>query len=121
MRAVSDFLQQHMGGHVNVGRRLTIYGFNAMHVSFQFWTRRWGYICFHPPIPKWALGARWPWYLYISPNATPWAATFGIGPGIDMDDREGIAWRRENLGHGFNSEPLDYNDMQPPRLRKVGP
>lgn len=121
MGKVSEWCSEHLGGHIS-GRwpmLWTLYGFNAMHVCLNVWTRRWGWICFHPPVPRFLLGMRAPWYLYISPNATPWAATWGVGPGIDRESRSGMRWRRENLGHGFDSDLLDYDDMQPPHLRKA--
>lgn len=63
-------------GHFNIGRRITIYGANAMHWAIN--VRIFGtYVCFHPTTRT--FGARWPWYFYISPNATPWAATFKRG------------------------------------------
>ena len=116
MARIDDFLEKHLGGHISPGWRFTLYGFNAMHVAAQIGTRRWGYICFHPPMR--CFGQWWPWYIYLSPNATPWAATWGVGPGFDREAREGAPWRRQNLGHGFASEPLSYNEMQPPHLRK---
>jgi hypothetical protein len=62
-------------GHVNIGP-ITIFGANAMHwaVNIQF---RGTYLCFHPRTRT--HGAVWPAYFYISPNATPWAATFKLG------------------------------------------
>jgi len=86
-----NWFERHLGGHLSfklLGHRITIYGFNAMHVAINIHTRRWGYICFHPPMP------RWPWYLYASPNATPWAASWGIGPGIEREEKNRIKHRR---------------------------
>ena len=74
-----NWFERHLGGYVRLGN-LVIYGFNAMHVALNWRTKRWGYICFHPTIRS--FGKWWPWYFYISPNATPWAATFGVGPGF---------------------------------------
>jgi uncharacterized membrane protein YwaF len=62
-------------GHVTIGP-LTIYGANAMHWAINLSTR-WGYLCAHPTTKT--FGGRWPWYVYLSPNATPWAATWKIG------------------------------------------
>lgn len=71
------WMQEHFGGHLNIGP-LTIYGYNAMHVALNLRVFN-TYVCFHP---TWKVfGYWWPWYFYISPNATPWAATFKIGRG----------------------------------------
>ena len=95
------FFERHFGGHINIGRRVTIYGFNAMHVAVNVRTKRWGYVCFHPTIR--CFGKWWPWYFYVSPNGTPWAATYAIGPGFD-GERELVAIRRHELGHNFDSD-----------------
>jgi len=68
-------------GHINIGRRVTIYGDNAMHFAVNVWTHRWGYICFRPSTRRHGHWNRW--YFYVSPNATPWAATWGCGPGFN--------------------------------------
>ena len=79
-------------GHFRIGR-LTVYGANAMHWAVNYWTRRWGYVCFHPSTRT--FGGRWPWYFYVSPDATPTEATWGCGPGYrrpesaHRDAREG--------------------------------
>lgn len=81
-----DFGRQHYGkrwqdrifpGHIRFGG-VVLYGANAMHWALDISTR-WGYLCFHPTTRT--FGGRWPWYLYLSPNATPWAARWGFGPG----------------------------------------
>jgi hypothetical protein len=95
------WLEKHFGGHLCVGRRLTVYGWNAMHVAVNYRTRRWGYICFHPPL-YWC-GRWWPWYFYLSPNATPWAATFALGPEFSTEDRRKANTRRRRFGHGFDT------------------
>lgn len=62
-------------GHVSIGP-VTIYGANAMHWAIN--VRAFGtYICFHPRTRT--FGGLWRSYFYISPNATPWAATFKLG------------------------------------------
>lgn len=65
-------------GHVRVGP-VVIYGANAMHYAINIRTRE-GYICAHPTTGR---NDAWPWYLYVSPNATPQSAWWGIGPGYD--------------------------------------
>ena len=77
-----NILEKYLDGHITIklfGLVITIYGFNAMHVAVNIATETKGYVCFHPTM--WCFGKWWPWYLYISPNATPWAATLIIGPG----------------------------------------
>lgn len=77
---MNNWLEKHLGGHIHFWR-VTIYGYNAMHVAINIYTKRWGYLCFHP---TWKVfGHWWPWYFYVSPNATAWAATFKLGPGVD--------------------------------------
>jgi hypothetical protein len=95
------WLERHFGGYVTVGR-LTVYGWNAMYVAFDYRTRCWGYVCFHPPL-YWC-GQWWPWYFYLSPNATPWASTFALGPTFSVEDRRRAAMRRRKFGHGFDTE-----------------
>jgi len=84
-------------GHINLGKRITVYGNNAMHYSIEIWTKRFGFICFHPSIKD------WPWYFYCSPNATPWAATYAIGPGLREDDKKFAPIRKSKFGHNFDS------------------
>ena len=74
-----SFWERHFGGHFNLGP-ITVYGWNAMHVAVNIRTV-WGFICFHPPFR--VFGKWWPWYFYISPDATPQSATYGIGPGFN--------------------------------------
>ncbi len=64
-------------GHRTIGP-VVIYGANAMHWAVNIGTR-WGYLCWHPTTHTY--GGRWPWYLYMSPDATPQGRTWGIGPG----------------------------------------
>lgn len=71
-------------GHVSFlrlpsGRKfITIYGANAMHWAIDIWF--FGqYYCFHPTTKT--FGCKWPWYFYISKDATPFNA-WGIGPGF---------------------------------------
>lgn len=91
------------------GRRVTIFGFNAMHVAINVWTRRWGYVCFHPTMR--VFGRWWPWYFYVSPNATPWAATFAIGPGLERLDKHRAPIRRAKYGHNYSTDELASDEM----------
>lgn len=92
-RAVEDWLETHLGGYICIGPAI-IYGFNAMHVALNIRTRR-GYICFHPTIKFY--GRKWPWYFYVSRNATPWLATVIAGPGVYERDRIKAKRRRHLL------------------------
>ena len=91
-RVVGEWLESHFGGHIKVGP-ITIYGFNAMRVALNIRTCRWGYICFHPTIKFY--GRKFPWYFYISRNATPWLATVAIGPGVGEQDKAKAKRRRQ--------------------------
>jgi len=83
-RASLPFFERHFGGSVSFtafGKRVTIYGWNAMHIAIDIrWTRH-KFICFHPTFKM--FGVWWPWYLYTSPDATPCNAYWGIGPGFN--------------------------------------
>jgi len=64
-------------GHVTVGP-VTFYGANAMHYAVNIRTP-WGWLCARPTTNQ---SGRRPWYLYLSPNATPQARVWGVGPGL---------------------------------------
>lgn len=101
-----------IGGHFNLGH-LTIFGDNAMHFGCTYWTKRYGYICFQLPIPCGIADKfRWqPLYLYLSPNATPWCATYVLGSRFDFKDKIKAKYRKKLLGHNFqyDSEKEDLN------------
>jgi hypothetical protein len=63
-----------LDGHINIGP-MTIYGRNAMHWGVDIKTR-WGFVCFRLPFR--CFGRWWRLYLYVSPDATPTAATWSI-------------------------------------------
>lgn len=105
--AIYGWLDKHLGGHITIGipgRSVTVYGFNAMHIALEFRTRRWGWVCFHPPVPF--IYRDWPWYFYVSPNGTPSVSTFAIGPGIDRSTKRLAKIRREFFGHNFNDDVI---------------
>lgn len=96
--------EKKLAGHISFivfKWRVVIYGFNAMHVAINVGTYRWGYLCFHPPFK--VFGHWWPWYFYISPNATPWASTYAIGPGVSKRDKALAAKRRRLFGDNFDT------------------
>ncbi len=75
---IERLLYKYLSGHVSAGP-VTIYGHNAMHWAVNV-ESRWGYICFHPTTRT--FGGWWPWYFYVSRDATPTRATVGFGPGF---------------------------------------
>lgn len=91
-----SFQENFLGSHFSIGN-LTVHGENAMHYGCHYHTKRWGYVCFRLPLP--CFGRWWPLYFYVSPNATPWAATFYIG---DSFERAKAILRRKYLGHNFS-------------------
>lgn len=90
--------------------RLTVfYGDNAMRWAVNLWTRTFGYICFRPSTYTVCAGKRYwnRWYFYTSPNATPWASTFAIGPGVEPKDKHSAPIRRKAFGFRFDTSWLD--------------
>lgn len=98
------WLDNILGGCVSIGPA-TFHGHNAMHWGAYIKTRRWGYVCFRLPLP--CYGRWWPLYFYLSPNATPWAATFMLGRKHRRDDWALARVRRNRLGHGFHVDDED--------------
>lgn len=96
-------------GYLSIGKRLTIYGNNAMHWGIDFWTKKYGFICFRLPLKS--CGVWYPLYLYCSPNATPWAATFMLGRKAYPDDWVKSRIRRSCFGHNFDLEELNKDYM----------
>jgi hypothetical protein len=73
-----------------------------MHGAVNIQTKRWGYVCFKPPTRVW--GRWWPAYFYLSPNATPWAATLLIGREYSRAEKRMARVRRALWGHGYSTE-----------------
>lgn len=110
MRRIMEWMQSKLSGHLSLSfgaLSLTVYGFNAMHVAVNLYTPRWGYLCLHPPM--YHVGRWHPWYFYTSPNATPWASTFAVGPGVGWQDKQSARLRRVVLGWQFSADDL-YQD-----------
>lgn len=95
-----SFWENFLGEHLSIGR-LTIYGENAMHWGVTLWTKKWGYICFRLPFR--CFGGWWPLYFYLSPNATPWAATLVAGPRFSRSDKLEAEKRRLSFGHNYDT------------------
>ena len=74
-----QFLEKYFSGHINIGKRITIFGFNAMHVALEIKIKN-GWLLIHPPV--YCFGKWWKWYIYYSPNGTPNQAIWGFGPGF---------------------------------------
>lgn len=111
-RKIGKWLDKMIGSHLNIGKRLTIYGDNAMQFGVTYWTKKYGYVCFRLPLPcgivdyflyDWKV--RWqPLYFYVSPNATPWAATFMIGKKHTRHDWALARVRKMRFGHNFDTD-----------------
>jgi hypothetical protein len=105
------FLTGHISFDLPFGWHMTIYGRNAMHWGVSFHTKKWGYICFRLPLP--CFGKFYPLYFYLSPNATPWAATLLIGGGKEnKKDRMLSGLRKYYLGHNFHCEGDNYKKLR---------
>ena len=89
-----------MGGHISIGP-ITIFGSNAMAWAVNIRSKKYGYICFTLPSIHF-LRKKQGHYLYLSPNATPWAATFYRGR--DKDNVLKAAIRKHMFGHGFSTD-----------------
>ena len=102
------FEYKFMTGHIRIGKRIVIYGRNAMHWGGHIYSKKYGYICFRLPLR--CFGHWYPLYLYCSPNATPWAATYMIGHGKD-DEWVKSRIRYKSFGHNFSVHGWneDYN------------
>jgi hypothetical protein len=109
-RKIGYFLRKRIGGHLSLGE-WTIFGDNAMHFGGHVWTKKYGYVCFRLPVPcnivdyfLYDCKMRWePLYLYFSPNATPWAATFMLGAKHDRNDWALARVRKRRFGHNFST------------------
>lgn len=127
VRKVKNYFQyKFMTGHISIGN-LTLFGRNAMHWGGHLYTKKYGYICFRLPFTD---DGRWfQLYLYFSPNATPWAATFMLGRKAHRDDWVKSRIRYSCFGHNFDVhgwnreyEMENYailrgiNDMVAPRI-----
>ena len=85
---------------------MTIYHLrSAMHGAWNIYTRRYGYICFKPP--TYVFGRWWPWYFYLSPNATPWGATLIVGQEYGRAEKRMARLRRVLWGHGYDTDKHD--------------
>ena len=79
LRRLRSAVERTIRGHLQVGP-VVLYGANAMHWAVNVRTPL-GYACARLP------QRAWPWYFYVSHNATPGGAWVALGPGVDQDDR----------------------------------
>jgi len=130
MKKILNKLAKKIEGHKRIGR-LTVFGDNAMHFGCHFWTKRFGYICWRLPVPcgihdkilyGWGKLYWRPLYLYFSPNATPWAATFVFGNRFSKIEKLQAKLRKERLGHNFkyDSENEDFNYLALKQINNLG-
>ena len=109
---LNKFFSKYLSGHISIGN-LTVYGRNAMHWGVNYWTKKWGFVCFRLPFRcrgKWL-----PLYFYLSPNGTPWASTFMLGKKHNSDDWALSRIRRVKLGHNFDTSDEEIIE----RLREI--
>lgn len=93
---------------IRIGKNITIYGNNEMHYAIRIHTKRYGYITFRPSTGR----GRYPWYFMCSPNGTPWAATYAVGPGISVYDRCRAPIRKRTFGHNFDAQNrFNYKEL----------
>lgn len=122
LKKFKNWLADKIDGHISIGN-LTIYGDNAMHWGINFRTKKYGYVCFRLPIPsgiayKLRFGERLWWrplYFYISPNATPWAATFMLGKKHSPTDWALSRIRRLRLGLKYTTSDNEKHE----ELRRI--
>ena len=93
-----------MGGHINIGKNITIFGENAMHWAICISTKKYGTICLTLPVKT--FGRYWGCHIYFSPNGTPWASTYYKSLWKENNRAEELRAkiRKLNFGHNFDSE-----------------
>jgi len=116
------WFENFMGGDLDIGKSITIYGENAMHWAVCIRTKKYGTIVFTLPIR--CFGKYWGCHIYFSPNGTPWASTYykSIWKEDRKDEEIKAQIRKLNFGHNFKVEPnydkLRYlNDTFSPYIR----
>jgi len=105
-----SWLDNFMSGHISIGRRVTVFGQNAMHWSVSIYGTKWGSIHIDLPTPSRLIGKRG-WCIYASPNGTPWACTWYIG-NADKHESLRAKIRLSQFGHNFNTNgPYSGSDL----------
>lgn len=83
-------------GHITI-KNLTVFSKDtAMHGAIELYTKKYGFICLRFPRKG------FPFYLYFSPNGTPWASTFMLGRKAHKDDWVKSRIRYSCFGHNFD-------------------
>ena len=95
-----SWFENFMSGHLNIGKRITIYGCNAMYWVLIIYTKKYGHI--HITLPAFGRKGQRGYCMYFSPNSTPWACTFYIG--FDKNESIRARIRKYNFGHNFNTD-----------------
>lgn len=111
-----NWWQNFMSGHINLGKKTTIYGSNAMCWVVTIRTKKWGYICFTlPSISK--QRRREGMYFYLSPNGTPWACTYYRGR--DKLEKIKSQLRKYKLGHNFDAWNCEESKLQLTKINNI--
>lgn len=99
-----SWFENFMGGHLSIGKNITIFGENAMHWAVCIRTKKYGTITFTLPLR--CFGRYWGCHIYFSPNGTPWACTYYKSLWKENDWKEEIRAkiRKKNFGHNFNTD-----------------
>lgn len=97
-----------MGGHINIGKRITVFGENAMHWAVEVRTKKYGVIVFTLPIKT--FGKYHGCHIYFSPNGTPWAATYYKSIWKENNRAEEIKARIRKLNFGHNFDTNKHED-----------
>lgn len=98
---------------IQIGSRITLYNFFEKGVEF-WWglihIGRYRFLCFRFPTITGRSNNNKRWYIYLSPNATPWACTWFIGS--DKNEKIRARIRRLNFGLAYNpSDPDTYERL----------
>ncbi len=109
------FCEAFLGGHLNIGKNITIFGSNAMNWTLLIHSKKYGFISIKlPTIEKYAnTGKRYlKWHIYISPDATPSSATWSFNRGMSAAHTAFL--RKKWFGHNWNTSDKtlnEYNDV----------
>ncbi len=99
-----SYWENFFGGHLNIGKRITIFGENAMHWAIEIRTKKYGVIVFTLPIRT--FGKYYGCHIYCSPNGTPWASTYykSLWKENNRSEELRAKIRKLNFGHNFNTD-----------------
>jgi hypothetical protein len=99
-----SWFENFMGGYIDIGKNITIFGENAMHWAICIRTKKYGTIVLTLPLR--CFGKYWGCHIYISPNGTPWASTYykSLWKENNKDEEIKAQIRKLNFGHNFKGE-----------------